>query len=150
MTTTRWEELSRAAQTAYSAQKYKESIFLNRCCLSIALEQFDADFTKDPDQALAAVLVSYFNLSDGYSRLKDIKNALSQIETVSFFLRDVKDNKLLSEKKRKAFLSAERHYYLEYKLFIKEHKFELNNNMSLANTMEYNTITDTTLSTRLN
>lgn len=150
MATTRWEELSKAAQTAYHAQKYKESIFLNRCCLSIALEQFDTGFTEDPNKALAAILVSYFNLSDGYSRLKDIKNALSQLEKVSFFLRDVKDNQLLTEKKHDAFLHAERRYYLEYKLFIKEHKFELNNNSSLANIMEHDAITDTTLSTRLN
>lgn len=62
----KWQQLIRSAKQANHHQAYQRASGMAQRALDMAKQQFPRDFKNHPDQAAAAVLVSYFTLNESY------------------------------------------------------------------------------------
>lgn len=82
-----WERLIRRGVECHQLRLFSESIQFNHQALSVASEKFESFFVSEPDKAVAAVLVSYFNLADNYQALADLVKADKLLQRGLTFLQ---------------------------------------------------------------
>ena len=81
-----WQQQTTRANQCYARERYREALSLYRQAITQALSAFDESCCADDQGALAAVLVSYFNLGDGYLATGNAEQAGRQFELAEQFL----------------------------------------------------------------
>ena len=91
----------------------------------IALQHVEPVIQEDPDAACAAVMVSYFNLSDVYKSMEQFELAGEQFEHAYHFLKSLIDHNPDSDPILQAVLKSSHHLRLEWARYIRGYRKHL-------------------------
>ncbi len=118
-----WKKLICEANSEHSAKNFAAAIALYEKSLGCALEISD-QIENDPNGHIAAILVTYFNLSETFENMGNVKKAGTQFEhafkSIIRFLRQG-----YSDQVNAAVIRAGRQLNLEWSSFIHKHSDEL-------------------------
>lgn len=120
-----WESLTRLANKAYSNHAFSDAVDLNRQALSQAEQSFDDDFHKDPESAIAATTVSFFNMAESYTALGDYVSSNTQYEQAVNFLQGIIVRPNLGVEERELVMRTATHIRFEWDLFTQSYGKEL-------------------------
>ncbi|MFT2111561.1 tetratricopeptide repeat protein [Marinomonas sp. 2405UD68-3] len=112
-----WENLTRQANKAYSNHAFLDAIELNRQALNQAEQSFEYDFSQDPESAIAAATVSFFNIAESYTALGDYISANTQYENAVNFLQSLTDRADLVDEQRDLIVRTAGHIRFEWDMF---------------------------------
>jgi len=121
-----WKQFSRYAKNEFSKGDYVAALKLHKKALNTGTLNFSTNFSLDVEGAIAAVLVSHFNISDTYTALKQFEAACQQFETAFKFLHPLSDNKACNSEIELALIRAYSHLNFEWTKFINQHGKDLN------------------------
>ncbi|WP_191601954.1 tetratricopeptide repeat protein [Marinomonas algicola] len=120
-----WESLTRLANNAYSKHAFSDAVDLNKQALTQAEQSFDDDFKKDPESAVAATTVSFFNMAESYTALGDYVSANTQYEQAVNFLQSIIVRPNLDFEQRELIMRTATHIRFEWELFSQSYSKEL-------------------------
>jgi len=115
-----WELMISKGREAYSSEEFKHAIDINQNALKEASSLFDVVFDAEPERAVAAVVISYFNLADAYIALKSWSTAQQTLEQASAFLQQQFSLPYLSDPQQVALLHAASHLRIEWASLIQK------------------------------
>lgn len=109
----RWERFSRAAKLAFERKTFEESRSLNNTALELALNGFEDEFFREPERAVARVMISHFNLADIYKAQNQPHEAITALMKGGRFLDRQFARLHLDEAQQVALLHAASHLRTE-------------------------------------
>ncbi|MGB2222025.1 hypothetical protein [Neptunomonas sp.] len=115
-----WELLINQGRDAYSEERFNQALSINQNAIEIALNLFDNVFELEPERAVAAVVISYFNIADTYIALNSWSSAQQALEQASLFLQKQFSCLFLSEPQQVALLHAASHLRIEWASLIQK------------------------------
>lgn len=114
-----WKQLIAAGNYQYSAENYQSALAMYDKSLSCILSDFNKQLDLDPKVAIAAVLISYFNLADTYADQCDFRQAAEQFEQAYHFVLGLVANSFVTEEMSHALVKSVSRLDLEWTDFIK-------------------------------
>nr|WP_086937361.1 hypothetical protein [Thaumasiovibrio occultus] len=85
-----WKQLTLEAKRCYQAKTYADAIALHHQAMGHVFAEFDELFQQSPQDFVAAIMVSYFNLIDNHEALNDHVSCERLFEKSLHFLTESK------------------------------------------------------------
>lgn len=114
-----WKQLIAAGNYQYSAENYQSALAMYDKSLNCILKDFSQQLELDPHGAIAAVLISYFNLADTYADQSKFEQAAEQFEQAYRFVLGLVASTFVTEEISLALVKSVSRLDLEWTDFIK-------------------------------
>lgn len=112
-----WQHLIRQANEAHTRASFLDAFELNQKALACAKATFPKDFELDAESAVSAVIVSYLNLAEVATSMKEWQQANDHFEQGIHFLQTVLVRNDLTEEHRELVQRMATHIRFEWELF---------------------------------
>lgn len=120
-----WKKLITAGNCHFTAENYVNALTKYHESLQCILKGFSMQLTSDPQGAIAAVLVSYFNLADTFVEQGNLDDASLQFESAYCFINRLSHGVYLDEEYASAMCRGFSQLQLEWSLYIQGHAKKL-------------------------
>jgi len=117
-----WKYLTSEANKAYSNDAFFDAIELNQQALMQAEISFNSQFEKDPESAVAAMIVSILNLADSFTAVGDFNATGIEYQKAINFLQTTIIRPDINEQKKDLILRTANQVRLEWEGFNKRYK----------------------------
>lgn len=120
-----WKQLTLAGNYHYSSENYESALTIYHQSLRCILDDFSNQLSRNPQGAIAAVLVSYFNLADAHAETNELDLASSQFESAFGFICQLLNSGDLGADTLDATTRGCNQLQLEWTKYIKAHAKKL-------------------------
>ncbi|WP_020409214.1 hypothetical protein [Hahella ganghwensis] len=115
-----WEKLTTQGKQAYREKAYQKAIEQHQKALKVTLATFDSRFPDAPDNAIASVLISYFNVIDCYESLHHYHAAIDLFIAAKVFLDEIRLSAQCEDNSH-AVMRGQKLWHFEWLNFIRRH-----------------------------
>lgn len=84
--TDHWRSMTRAGNLAFDERRWEYALSMYELAMIEATKHYDAFLLVDADQALASILICYFNTADTYEKMGRFELAMEQFDLCFQFL----------------------------------------------------------------
>jgi len=120
-----WKHLISTANGHFSSQAYHSALSLYQKALSLLETDWSIHLRQHPDNALAAMMVTHFNLADTWQALDQAEQACIQFEQACSFIHQLIERPGLSESIRHSAIRAAGRLDMEWACCVKQHSRSL-------------------------